>query len=314
MAVYSIKDLEQLSGIKAHTIRIWEKRYELIQPNRTQTNIRYYNDDDLRFLLNVGLLNRNGIKISKIAKMTEDEISRKVADISEVNSEHATQLDALTISMIEMDEYKFNRIVSTNIKQIGLEKTMVDVINPFLSKLTLLWLTGSINPAQVHFITCLIRQKIIVAIDAVPLCQAADKQTFLLYLPEGEIQELVLLFVHYLLKIRQQKVIYLGQNIPLDDLQTAYKIHQPEYVYTILSPSFNKVPLSTYINHLSTGFPDSKILLSGYEATPTDAEASTNIHFLDSLPDTITFFDNLAITYSKPPDTFPSNPRHLRPN
>lgn len=294
MAVYSIKDLEQLSGIKAHTIRIWEKRYELIRPNRTKTNIRFYTDDDLRFLLNVGLLNRNGIKISKIAKMSDQEISEQVADISKFNTEHVTQLDALTLSMIEMDEYKFTHIISTNIKQTGLEQTMLEVINPFLNKLPSLWLAGSIQPAQVHFITYLIRQKIIIAIDQQPLCShEKDTQTFLLYLPEGEIQELVLLFVHYLLKIRGKKAIYLGQNIPIDELSTAYKIHQPEFIYTILSPSFNKIPISTYINHLSTGFPESQILLSGYQATEEDAKASSNVKFLDSLPDTIAFFDKL---------------------
>ncbi len=293
MAVYSIKDLEQLSGIKAHTIRIWEKRYELIRPNRTDTNIRYYTDDDLRFLLNVGLLNRNGIKISKIAKMSDKEISKQVANISEFNTEHVTELDALTISMIEMNEYKFSHIISTNIKQIGLEKTMLEVINPFLSKLAPLWLSGSIQPAQVHFITCLIRQKIIVAIDQQPLCYKEGTQTFLLYLPEGEIQELILLFVHYLLKIRGKKAIYLGQNIPIDELSTAYKIHQPEFIYTILSPSFNKMPIPTYINHLSTGFPESSILLSGYQATEADIKITPNIRFLESLSDTITFFDKL---------------------
>jgi len=290
MAVYSIKDLEQLSGIKAHTIRIWEKRYELIQPNRTPTNIRYYTDEDLRYLLNIGVLNRNGFKISKIAKMTDGEIAEKVATLSEVNSEHATQLDALTISMIEMDEYKFNRIVSTNIKQIGLEKTMLEVINPFLSKLTILWMTGSVNPAQVHFITCLIRQKIIVAIDNVPLKQDNEKPTFLLYLPEGEIQELILLFVHYLLKTRGNKVIYLGQNIPLDELQIPYKIHEPQYIYTILSPSFTKLPTPNYIDALSNTFPQSEVLLSGLQSTYEGNAA--NIRILDTLDDTIKFFDS----------------------
>jgi len=289
MAVYSIKDLEQLSGIKAHTIRIWEKRYELIQPNRTQTNIRYYTDEDLRYLLNVGLLNRNGFKISKIAQMTEGEISEKVADLSDVNSEHVTQLDALTISMIEMDEYKFDRIISTNIKQIGLEKTMLDVINPFLSKLTVLWMTGSVNPAQVHFITCLIRQKIIVAIDNLPPKQITQNPTFLLYLPEGEIQELILLFVHYLLKSRGNKVIYLGQDIPLDELQTPYRIHAPKYIYTILSPSFIQLPGSNYISKLCEAFPNAEILLSGLQA-PYEGNSS-NIRILSTLDDTIKFFD-----------------------
>ncbi|MEM1119901.1 MAG: MerR family transcriptional regulator, partial [Bacteroidota bacterium] len=125
MAVYSIKDLEKLSGIKAHTIRIWEQRYGIIEPGRTQTNIRYYTDQNLKFLLNIALLNKNGIKISKIAKMGDEEILEKVAAISEINFENDVQLDALTLSMIEMDEFKFDRIISTNIQQLGFERTMI---------------------------------------------------------------------------------------------------------------------------------------------------------------------------------------------
>ncbi len=293
MVIYSIKDLEQLSGIKAHTIRIWEKRYELISPSRTDTNIRYYTDDDLHFLLNVGLLNRNGIKISKIAKMRTEEISEKVAEISEVNPEHSTQLDALTISMIEMDEYKFDRIISTHISQMGLENTMIDVINPFLSKLTVLWITGSIKPAQVHFITSLIRQKIIVALDKLPVPTSNTAKTFLLYLPEGEIQELILLFVHFLLKTRQHKVIYLGQNIPLEELEVPYKIHHPAYIYTILSPAL-KESHQDYINNLSTQFPKVKILLSGHQSTETKIKLPKQAIPLESLANTISFLDSIT--------------------
>jgi DNA-binding transcriptional MerR regulator len=177
VAVYSIRDLEKLSGIKAHTIRIWEQRYGIIEPQRTKTNIRYYQDEDLKFLLNIALLNKNGIKISKIAKMTKGEVAEKVAAISEINFEYGTQLDALTISMIEMDEFKFDRIVSTNIQQLGFERTMLEIIYPFLDKLSLLWLTGSINPVQENFMSYLIRQKIIVAIDkeALPSGQILQK-------------------------------------------------------------------------------------------------------------------------------------------
>ncbi len=198
MAVYSISDLEKLSGIKAHTIRVWEQRYDIIQPKRTKTNIRYYQDEDLKLLLNIALLNKNGIKISKIAKMTNKEIAEKVAAISEINFEYGTQLDALTISMIEMDEFKFDRIISTNIQQLGFERTMLEIIYPFLDKLSVLWLTGSINPVQENFMSYLIRQKLIVAINNLPLLQSKDTKKFIIYLPEGERQELSLLFMSYL--------------------------------------------------------------------------------------------------------------------
>ena len=201
MAIYSIKDLEKLCGIKAHTIRIWEQRYSIVTPKRTKTNIRYYQDADLKLLLNVALLNKNGFKISKIAKMSKEEIADKVAAISEINFEYNTQLDALTISMIEMDEYKFDRIISTNIQQIGFERTVLEIIYPFLDKLSVLWLTGSVNPIQENFMSYLIRQKIIAAIDNEPFSSGKNVKKFMIYLPEGENQELSLLLMHYLLRL-----------------------------------------------------------------------------------------------------------------
>ena len=136
MAVYSIKDLETLSGVKAHTIRIWEQRYDLIQPRRTNSNIRYYEDGELKFLLNIALLNKNGFKISKLACMNRHDIAEKVAAIAEVNFDNDTQTDAMTIAMIEMDECKFVRVLECNIQQIGFERTMLEIIYPFLSKLS----------------------------------------------------------------------------------------------------------------------------------------------------------------------------------
>lgn len=296
MAVYSIKDLEKLSGIKAHTIRIWEQRYGIIDPQRTKTNIRYYQDADLKLLLNIALLNKNGIKISKIAKMSQQEITAKVADISEINFEYATQLDALTLSMMEMDEYKFDRIISTNIQQLGFERTMLEIIYPFLDKLSLLWLTGSIKPVQEAFMSHLIRQKIIVAIDNEPFVVGEDVKKFMIYLPEGETQELSLLLMHYFLKSRRNQVIYLGQNTTVEDLQDAYKINQPDYIFTMITESYAHQPVQRYVNKLSESFPDTQLLLSGYQVIAQAVTATQNIHILKSLEETITFIDNLRIS------------------
>jgi len=293
VAVYSIKDLEKLSGIKAHTIRAWEHRYDIIEPKRTKTNIRYYEDEDLKFLLNIALLNKNGIKISKIADMDREEIAEKVAAISEVNFEHGTQLDALTISMIEMDEYKFDRIITTNIQQMGFEKTMVEVIHPFLEKLSLLWLTGSINPVQENFISYLIRQKIIVAIDREPFAMGVDTKKFLIYLPEGEKQELSLLFMHYLLKSRRNQVVYLGQEIGLNDLEDAYQIHQPDYVFTMITETFAQEPVQKYVDALSAKFQDCHILLTGYQVVAQNVSSSKNVTILRSLDHTIDFLNEM---------------------
>jgi MerR family transcriptional regulator, light-induced transcriptional regulator len=293
VAIYSINDLEKLSGIKAHTLRIWEQRYGIIVPQRTNTNIRYYMDSDLKMLLNVALLNKNGIKISKISQMTRDEVAEKVVEISEINFEHSTQLDALTISMIEMDEYKFDRIISTNIQQIGFERTMLEVIHPFLDKLGVLWLTGSINPVQENFMSYLIRQKIIVAIDNEPLTTGRNVRKFLLYLPEGESQELSLLFMQYLLRARRNQVIYIGQNISQSDLKDACAIHKPDYIYTMITETFAKQSVQVYVNNLCKNFPEIAVLLSGYQLVAQTVVPPSNAVILKSLQQTIHFLDEM---------------------
>ncbi len=296
MAVYSIKDLEKLTGIKAHTIRIWEQRYQLICPNRTKTNIRYYDDVALKLLLNIALLNKSGVKISKIATLSREEITAQVSTISEVDFNYDTQLDALTIAIIEMDEYKFDRILSTNIEQIGFERAMLDIVYPFLERLSLLWLTGSINPVQEHFMGYLLRQKVIVAIDKEPIVSGRDVKKFVIYLPEGERQELSLLFMHYLLKARQHQVVYLGQDISLDDLKDACQVHKPDYIFTMLNEPILKLSVQQYVDSLATDFDNAQILLSGYQVVTKGLELTPNVSVLFSLDDTITYVDNIKIS------------------
>ena len=166
MAYYSIRDLERLSGIKAHTIRIWEKRYGLLNPTRTDTNIRHYSDDDLKRILNVSILNRHGIKISHIASMDEREMADKVLIISRDTSDYDSLIENLVIYMVDMDQEKFEKLLSRSIMQIGFEDSILKIIYPFLEKIGILWQTGAINPAQEHFISHLVRQKIIVGIDS----------------------------------------------------------------------------------------------------------------------------------------------------
>lgn len=298
MTVYSIKDLEKLSGIKAHTIRIWEQRYDIIQPGRTKTNIRYYTEQDLKLILNIALLNRNGIKISKIAEMKQEEILEKVAAISEINFENDVQLDALTLSMIEMDEYKFDRIISTNIQQLGFERTMLEVIYPFLDKLGLLWLTGSINPVQENFMSYLIRQKIVSAIDSLPVNTGQGIPKFLIYLPEGESQELSLLFMHYLLKARRFRVIYIGKNIAISDIQDAFNIHKPDFVYTIISETFIKPPIKEYIHTLTKNFPTTHFLLSGYQVLTQNVQNEKFVTVLKTLEDTIAYLNRVQSSFN----------------
>ncbi|TFV95754.1 MerR family transcriptional regulator [Algoriphagus kandeliae] len=283
MSTYSIKDLEQLSGIKAHTLRIWEQRYNLLSPKRTDTNIRYYDDADLKLILNVALLNDNGFKISKIASMDEREIREEVMKLTERSLTHDDQIHALTLCMIEMDEERFDKILSSNILKLGFEQTMLNIIYPFMSKIGVLWQTGAINPAQEHFISNLVRQKLIVAIDG-QLTNGGGKK-FLLFLPEGELHEIAILFATYLIKSKGHKVIYLGQSTPNDDLLAVYKLHQPEYLMTVVTTSPSAEYVQEYINALAERFKDAKILISGYQVIGQDLKLPSNVEQLNYIRD-----------------------------
>ncbi|MEX2565746.1 MAG: MerR family transcriptional regulator [Cyclobacteriaceae bacterium] len=283
MKYYSIKDLEQLSGIKAHTLRIWEQRYKILKPKRTETNIRYYDDDDLKLILNVALLNDNGFKISKIAKLNMEDIKSEILKLTERSFKFDDQIHALIIAMVELDEERFEKIISTNILKIGFELTMINIIYPFLSKIGILWQTGSIHPGQEHFISNLVRQKLIVAIDGQMYTGGGKK--FLLFLPEGELHEISLLFSSYLLKSNGHKVFYLGQNTPDEDLKAVYEVHKPDFLLTAITTSPSSEFVQAYLDSLSKWFPESEILVSGYQVLGQDLNIPPNMHVLHYLKD-----------------------------
>jgi DNA-binding transcriptional MerR regulator len=262
MGRYSIKELEKLSGIKAHTIRIWEKRHHLVEPQRTQTNIRFYSDDDLKKIIRVSLLNTNGLKISKIAGMGGDEMDRRVLELSQNQSEGSIHIDQLIIAMVELDEEKFEKILSSLVLRFTFERTIVEIIYPFLKKVGVLWRTHHINPAQEHFISNLIRQKLIVAIDALPIPPRSSRRV-MLFLPENELHEISLLFSNYLIRKAGHKTFYLGQTVPHRDLKSAYEVHRPDTLVTSLSLPISKIALENYMNKLAADFSKTKILLTG---------------------------------------------------
>jgi MerR family transcriptional regulator, light-induced transcriptional regulator len=280
---YSIKDLEQLSGIKAHTLRIWEQRYNLLSPKRTETNIRYYDDHDLRLILNVALLNDNGYKISKIASMDEATLKEEVMKLSDRSFAYSDQIHTLTLSMVDMDEERFENILNSNIKKLGFEQTMMNIIYPFLGKIGVLWQTGSINPGQEHFISNLVRQKLIVAIDGQVSTSTGKK--FLLFLPEGELHEISLLFAYYLIKSKGHKVIYLGQSTPADDLNYVFSLHQPEYILSVLTTIPAIEDVENFVNSLANRFKTSKILVSGHQIISQDFSFSPNVQALNYIRD-----------------------------
>lgn len=292
MSQYSIKEIEQLSGIKAHTLRIWEQRYNFIKPKRTDTNIRYYDDEDLKFVLNVSLLKDHGHKISRICSMPEQDIQLEVNRLMEKKMGFPEQIQSLTLSMLELDEERFEKTLNTNILQIGFERTMMNLIYPFFQKIGILWQTGAITPAQEHFISNLVRQKIIVAIDGQVVSSTNYNKKYLLYLPENELHEMSLLFSAYIIKSRNNKVIYIGQNVPHQDLVNIYKDHNPDFLLTVMTtnPPSNKA--QSYIYKLSEAFENSKILISGHQIVGQDMDTPNNVILLNKLQDLIEFCDH----------------------
>jgi MerR family transcriptional regulator, light-induced transcriptional regulator len=265
MAVYSIKELENLSGIKAHTIRIWEKRYNLIEPYRTTTNIRYYTDQELKKILNVAMLNRHGIKISNIARLTDKELKDEILRVCSSNSSLENIIDSLIITMIDMDEIKFNSVVNKAISKHGFTDTFLTVVYPFLEKIGVLWMAGDINPAQEHFVVNLIRQKLISAVDGFSNQFNPEARKFMLFLPEGEWHEIGLLFALYLIKEAGHEVLYLGQSVPYSDVLATGSARDFDYILVSSTVPKAEFDFISYLKDLGGAFPDKKILYAaGY--------------------------------------------------
>ncbi|GAB3750112.1 MerR family transcriptional regulator [Spirosoma pomorum] len=287
MSTYSIKDLEQLSGIKAHTLRIWEQRYNILAPKRTDTNIRTYDDQDLKLVLNISLLKDHGYKISEIAKLSVEELYNEVIKFSTSQFSYPDQIHALTIAMVDLDEERFEKIINTNTLQFGFENTMNNIVYPFLSRIGMLWVTGSVGPAQEHFITNLIRQKIIVAIDGQVNKRQSTGKKYMLFLPEGELHEISLLFANYIIRARQNQVIYLGQSLPFDELVFAYNIHKPDYLMTAITTVPANHAVQPFVNRMAKSFPESQLLLTGYQVVGQDIDLPENATVINQMEDLI---------------------------
>lgn len=295
MATYTIKDLEKLSGIKAHTIRIWEKRYDLIHPERTDTNFRTYNDDQLKKILNISILNKSGIKISKIACLNKREIENKVADYLDTDTKTVSKIDSLIQPLMDLDEFDFTQKFKQFIDQIGLEKTMMEIIYPFMTKVGCLWLSNSISPSHEHFVSHIIRQKLIAEIDKIELKKTNDF-TFLLFLPEHEMHELGLLFTYYILKSRGYKVIYLGQFVPIQDIKEICKDHTKiDVIVASLIIPFPKGNLNSFIETLSKVAKNKKVVLSGNQIKKEKLELPENFIFFNNMSQFIESVDSKSI-------------------
>jgi MerR family transcriptional regulator, light-induced transcriptional regulator len=263
--MYSIQDLERLSGIKAHTIRIWEKRYKLLSPNRTDTNIRYYDDDQLRKLLNTCTLITHGGKISKVSKLSEDEISNKVEALMMPDAKDE-QLNVFINKIIESGLTYNNQLFESSFAsaslRLGLYKCYRQVILPALVKLGLMWGKRTLMPPQEHFASNLIRQKLLSAIDGLDAPQA-DAKKYLLFLPEREDHEIGLLFAHYLIAKAGYNVVYLGQNVPTNSLELTIQQVKPDVLVLFVIRTWHKDELIPLMKSITSFHQNGKTILCG---------------------------------------------------
>ncbi|MCF8308009.1 MAG: MerR family transcriptional regulator [Bacteroidales bacterium] len=266
MAGYTIKDLERLSGVKAHTIRIWEKRYGIITPNRTDTNIRRYNDEDLKSILNIAILRENGYKISEIVSFNNKELSDHVLNFTTNPRHHSTQINNLILAMIELDDRKFDKVITNSTVRTGFEETILNVVYPFLEKIGILWQIGSVNAAQEHFVSNLLRQKLLVALDGQMSGNHPEAKRFMLFLPESEYHELGLLFFAYIVRKNGHKIIYLGQSVPIEDVVEVAKMKEPDYIITSVTAALDHESLDEFIKNLASHFSKQIIFFSGLKA------------------------------------------------
>jgi methanogenic corrinoid protein MtbC1 len=263
MGVYSIRDIELITGIKAHTLRIWEQRYSIPTPKRTETNIRFYDDDDLKLLLNISLLNQNGHKISEITRLDPSTISELAVNYSLKSEKDPVHIQTMIAAMIELDEVAFEKILSTCILQSGLEHTIMEVVFPFLTTIGMLWQTGTVDAGYEHFATNIIRQKMIVAIEGQVSKKETANKKFMLFLPETELHELGLLFANYMIRNGGQHTLYLGQNVPLEDVMKIGKRYEPNVIMTSMTSTFSQEYAKEVLERLRSEFPKSKVVVTG---------------------------------------------------
>ena len=288
MNTFTIKDIENLSGIKAHTIRIWEQRYHFLKPKRTDTNIRYYSSDDLKCILNIALLNKYGFKISHIDRMNEQEIGQRIMGLADVRAQQERIINSLLKEMVDLDMEKFEKILNEHIASKGIEKTVIQIIFPFLEKIGILWLTGRVNPAQEHLVTNIIRQKLIVAIETT-VSHIKLGKTFLLFLPEGEYHELGLLFMYYLLRSRGAQTIYLGANVPLKDVEQVIQLKKPDIIFTHLTATGPGFSLDRFLQQVQTRCGNRPAVISGQLTQSYRKQLPENVQFKRSLTEVMEY-------------------------
>lgn len=290
---FSIKDIENLTGVKAHTIRIWEQRYGILQPKRTPTNIRYYDALDLKLALRIALLNKFGYKISSIHKMDERSMNQLIDKISDEDFKLHLLVNELLECTLSMDMDHFEELMTMYLKKNGLELTVESLIFEFLEKIGLMWLTDRIFPAQEHLISNVIYRKLALAIENLPHKPEGPKTSVLLFLPEGEIHDISLLYAYYILLKYGKDPIYLGPNSPIKEIEFVYEAKKPDYLYTHLTSVAEDFDGKKYLQKLCSAFPDARIIVSGNMIKSLKTNQFPNVKFIYNLTEAKELFKSL---------------------
>jgi DNA-binding transcriptional MerR regulator len=258
---YSISDLEKLTGIKAHTIRMWEKRYQIFSPERSESNIRSYSVADLQRLLNIAFLNKHGFKISMISSMNEEDMQANISRLSQVQGSEEGSFADLIKASSELNEDLFEKNINGSILKLGFEHAFHQVVFPFLDKINLLWQIGKINSCQERFVNNLVRHKLVVAIDGMTGHTTRSNEQYLLYMPAGHYDETNLLYANYVLRKAGHSVIYLGPSIPLEHLRSLAGRQVVTRIVVSINHGFTERELAAYTEKLLDIFPDVKVYL-----------------------------------------------------
>ncbi|MEE4258778.1 MAG: MerR family transcriptional regulator [Bacteroidales bacterium] len=281
MITYSIADLENLTGIKAHTIRIWEKRYNVIEPSRTATNIRYYSNDDMRKLINISALMNAGMKISKISKLSptelNEEVNRRLSAGTEEDVIAESYISQLINAGLDFNEASFDKLFSSSILKYGIKDSYIKILIPVLNRIGLLWSTESLNPAQEHFISNLVKQKLYSAIDALPPADT-NQAPVVLFLPDFEDHEIGLLMANFMLRQAGRNVIYLGQKVPLVNIKDTVLECNPSQLLFFLIQTRPTDFLQNFVDQLSSEFTSLKIFLTGNKSLIDSLSLPKNMH------------------------------------
>lgn len=251
--VFSIKDLENISGIKAHTIRIWEKRYKVLEPMRSNTNIRNYDLLSLQKLLNIVLLHNYGYKISRIAEHSSEKIELLVREIISEKSSKSHAINAFKMAMINFDQALFFNTYNNLLSEKTFREIFYDVVIPLMNEIGMLWHSGTITPAQEHFISYLIKQKLLINTEKLQILEPTrTDKIFVLYLPENEIHELGLMYLNYEILLNGYKSIYLGESVPLDSLKDMKKYFDSIVYVSYITVQPTKDQINDYVKEIST--------------------------------------------------------------